>query len=301
VTDLPATPAPLPSPAALGGCEPGGVPPARLDVRAVLFDVNGTLIEIRTEDHADDVYRAAGHYLTYQGIDLRRHEVRESYLAELKAQRAESGERWPEFDAVEVWRRVVARHATDFTRGLPAAKRAQIPVALAELTRGVARRRLKLYPHVRAVLDVLASRFALAVVSDAQSAWARAELAQVDLLHRFDPVVVSGDLGYRKPDPRLFRRALDALGLRPDQAVYVGNDMYRDVFGAREVGMYTVMFDSDQGTKEHEDTEPHVRITDHRDLPGILEALTGTALPPLPAEEAELADDGPPEPPAPPP
>ena len=40
------------------------------DIRAVAFDVNGTLIRILTEDGADQVFRAAAHFLTYQGIDL---------------------------------------------------------------------------------------------------------------------------------------------------------------------------------------------------------------------------------------
>jgi putative hydrolase of the HAD superfamily len=44
----------------------------------------------------------------------------------------------------------------------------------------------------------------------------------------------------------------------------------RDIFGAREAGMQTAMFDSDQGTKEHLDCVPDYRITDFRDLLGIL-------------------------------
>jgi putative hydrolase of the HAD superfamily len=52
--------------------------------------------------------------------------------------------------------------------------------------------------------------------------------------------------------------------------VYVGNDMYRDIFGAREAGLTTVMFDSDQGTKAHLDCVPDHTITDFRDLLTIL-------------------------------
>ena len=80
-------------------------------------------------------------------------------------------------------------------------------------------------------------------------AYARAELHQVGLLDYFDPIVVSGDLGYRKPDRRLFQLALDGMGTAAENMVYVGNDMYRDIFGAREAGMWTVMFDSDQGRR----------------------------------------------------
>jgi putative hydrolase of the HAD superfamily len=42
--------------------------------------------------------------------------------------------------------------------------------------------------------------------------------------------------------------------------------MHRDIYGAREIGMGTVMYDSDQGTKYYEDCVPDHRITDFRDL-----------------------------------
>ena len=86
------------------------------------------------------------------------------------------------------------------------------------------------------MLDAVAARFPLAVVTDAQSAWARGELHGVGLDGYFDPVVVSGDHGYRKPDRRLFEHALIGLGVA-EHAVYVGNDMHRDIYGARAAGM----------------------------------------------------------------
>ena len=59
----------------------------------------------------------------------------------------------------------------------------------------------------------------------------------------------------------------------PKNAVYVGNDMHRDIFGAREAGLTTVMFDSDQGTKSYLDCVPDHTITDFRDLLPILGPL----------------------------
>ena len=46
--------------------------------------------------------------------------------------------------------------------------------------------------------------------------------------------------------------------------------MHRDIYGAREAGMKTVMFDSDQGTKDHEGCVPDYTINDHRELLEIL-------------------------------
>jgi len=240
------------------------------DIRAIAFDVNGTLVDIWTDDHEEAAFRATGHLLTYQGVDLRRGEVRELYFAHLDEQRRASPEEHPEFDAVRIWARIVEEHAGAYTRALPAAKRAQLPLLLAETYRGVTRHRLRLYPWVRDVLDVLATRFPLAVVTDAQWAWARAELHQVGLLGYFDPIVVSGEHGFRKPDRRLFDLALAGMGVAPEHALYVGNDMYRDVHGAQQAGMRAVLFASGQGRTSHADTVPEHVIGDHRELLDLL-------------------------------
>jgi putative hydrolase of the HAD superfamily len=143
-------------------------------------------------------------------------------------------------------------------------------VFLTEMARGISRRRLGLYPYVREVLDVLRPRYPLALVTDAQSEYARGELHKVGLLGYFDPIIVSGDHGYRQPDQRLFQLALDGMAVAAEETLYVGNDMYRDIYGAREAGLTTVMFDSDQGTKAYQDCMPDYTITDFRDLLQIL-------------------------------
>jgi putative hydrolase of the HAD superfamily len=242
-----------------------------MDIRAVAFDVNGTLVRILTQDGMDQIFRSVAHFLTYQGIDLHRHQIRDLYFGAMKEQQQASPEEHPEFDAVAIWRSIIQRHQTDFTRALPPGKLEQLPLFLAEMYRGISRCRLRLYPHVREVLDALRERYPLAIVTDAQSTYARGELHKVGLLDYFDPIVVSGDHGYRKPDRRLFQLALDAIGVAAQHALYVGNDLHRDTFGAREVGMTTVKFESDQGADVHLDCVPDYTITEFRDLLKILD------------------------------
>jgi putative hydrolase of the HAD superfamily len=242
-----------------------------MDIKAIAFDVNGTLIDIVTEDDMEAAFRAIGHFLTYQGIDLRRHQVRDLYFQTMKQQQRQSSEQYPEFDAVGVWRTIVTEHLTDFSRTLPTEQLAQLPQFLAEMYRGITRRRLKLYPHVLDVLNALRSRCRLAVVTDGQSSYARGELHKVGLIEYFDPIVVSGDHGFRKPDRRLFQFALDGMGIAAENAIYIGNDMHRDIFGARETGMRTIMFHSAHGAKEHDGCVPDYVAADWRDVLQIVE------------------------------
>ena len=212
-----------------------------MDIRAILFDVNGTLIDIETDEGLEEIYRGIAHFLTYQGILLHRWEVRDLYFQIMQRQRAGSTEKFVEWDAVSVWREFLQQTGSDYTRALPPEKLAQLPLFLAELHRGIARKRLRLFPQVQETLDQLRRHYRMAVVSDAQSAYAVPELRAVGILNYFNPVIVSGDYGYRKPDPRLFQKALAALEVQPEHALYLGNDLYHDIQGAQQIGMKAIL------------------------------------------------------------
>jgi putative hydrolase of the HAD superfamily len=66
------------------------------------------------------------------------------------------------------------------------------------------------------------------------------DLEQMGLGQRLDVAVFSSEVGYRKPDPRIFERALEALGVEPGNSLFVGDRLYEDVRGADELGMTTV-------------------------------------------------------------
>jgi putative hydrolase of the HAD superfamily len=242
------------------------------DLRAILFDVNGTLIDIETDEGRPKIYRAISRFLTYQGVMLPPDEIRERYFAAIAAQRAASLERYPEYDVVAIWRGLLqAAGLTPET--LPVEKLRQLPVFLAELHRALARKRLALYPDVRAVLDTLRRHYTLGVVSDAQSAYAVPELRAVGLNEYFATVIVSGDYGYRKPDSRLFAAALQELDVGPDQAIYVGNDMYCDIFGAQQAGLRTVFWPTQFGKKAHAGVAPDYTIAHFAQLPAAVAFL----------------------------
>jgi len=106
------------------------------------------------------------------------------------------------------------------------------------------------------VLNDLSPHYKLGVISDAQSAWCLPELRAVGIDGYFDAIIVSGDYGYRKPDPRLFKAALTTLGVAPENVLFVGNDMFRDVYAAKQQGIKAVFFYSNHGNKQPEVAEP---------------------------------------------
>ena len=86
----------------------------------------------------------------------------------------------------------------------------------------------------------------LAVVSNSDGRVEEA-LSAAGLLRYFDVVIDSALVGVEKPDPRIFQAALNALGVLPEEALYVG-DLYEvDIVGARAVGMEAVLLGQPNG------------------------------------------------------
>jgi len=220
-------------------------------IKGLLFDLYGTVVDIETDEGMEEIYRGIAHYLTYRGIDLHRWEVRDRYYRIMKKQKDGSPEEYPEIDVLAIWNALLLQEGVKE----PAARQ-ELSLILAHLYRAISRKRLQLYPGVKEVLDALRSAYRMAILSDAQPCFALPEMRAVGLEGYFDPVVISVDCGFRKPDRRIFGRALEAMNLGPEEVIFVGNDMYRDIYGASRLGIRTIFVDSNQGDKTHEKAKP---------------------------------------------
>ncbi len=104
--------------------------------------------------------------------------------------------------------------------------------------------------HVRAVEGAreLIERLATAGIPTAilTNGWNPLQQRKATLIGYQGPVLVSDDLGIRKPNPQAFMALADALGLTPDQMLYVGDTPETDIVGALGVGMQAIWFDWEQ-------------------------------------------------------
>jgi len=136
-------------------------------------------------------------------------------------------------DAVEAMRLVA--HTID-----PTVDESRILAAVASRRRRFESGLVEVEPGMLSSLDRLrAAGIRIGLVSDAGAddveSWPRSPLRE-----RFDAAVFSFELGVRKPDARMFRHVLDALGVPPDAAIFVGDGGSDEHRGARAVGMSTV-------------------------------------------------------------
>ncbi len=102
------------------------------------------------------------------------------------------------------------------------------------------RARHEAFPEARAVLAELSASHRLALVTNGASCLQREKLDASGLAEYFSAVVVSGEVGVGKPDPAIFRHALDELGCEAGHAVMVGDSLTRDVRGALDAGLRAV-------------------------------------------------------------
>ena len=209
-------------------------------IKGLLFDLNGTVTDIYTSECDDQIYRTLSNFLDYYRIRISPQTLCDEYFSLLRQQKKESKEQFPEFDVLKLFSDLLNKYKTEESLFVP-------PETAAIVFRAAGRYKLIPYDGVVSTLQTLSERYPLAAVSDGQAVWALPELHAVGLDRFFQFTVISSDFGFRKPDRRMYETALQKMNLPPEKVIFVGNDMYRDIYGAHELGMKTVFFRSNQG------------------------------------------------------
>ena len=240
------------------------------DIRAVVFDVYGTLVisgsgDVGTVDRSDrglqirTAFEAIGLPTTpdaLPSIDQLQGEIRDSN----DALRSETCPK-PEVDIVQVWRRILAR------QGIKPA----LTTDVARLAAGYESLANPTWPMPGAgdlMARLRAAGVPMGIVSNAQifTPWLVVDLLDADTLQaggfELDLCLFSNRFRQSKPGPRLFdvlREALARRGISPHQAVYVGNDMLNDVWAASQAGLRTVWFAGDTRSCRPRSDDPRCR------------------------------------------
>ncbi|WP_270619024.1 HAD family hydrolase [Paenibacillus macerans] len=136
----------------------------------------------------------------------------------------------------------------------------------------------KAMDHAAKTLEACRSRgLRLGIITNGIS---RLQHGKIDLLHLrpyFDMIVVSGDVDIRKPDPQIYRLALERLGVTPEKAVIVGDHPRNDIWGAAQVGIRGIWLRRKHAwDAELAGGEPWRSVYGLDEIPPLLEELAGT-------------------------
>ncbi|WP_255167636.1 HAD family hydrolase [Natrononativus amylolyticus] len=147
------------------------------------------------------------------------------------------------------------------------------PAAVATAYRETIADSLAPLPGVESMLDRLREEYRVGLLTNGPVRAQRDKLATLGWEGAFDAALVTGELEAGKPDRRAFEAILRELSVAPGEAVYVGDEVEADIYGATNAGLDAIQV-------LLEDTEPDPRAVAHleqatiaEELPGCLETL----------------------------
>lgn len=125
-------------------------------------------------------------------------------------------------------------------------------------------------------LRELRRHYRLAMVTNGIPDVQRTKIERASLAEYFDLLIVSGELGYGKPEARIYAETARLLGVMPEACVMVGDNFRRDVVGAQEAGIRGVWISIGR-EKPESPVEPWLTVVSLAELPGKLAELRGGA------------------------
>jgi len=235
-----------------------------VSIRAVFFDLDGTLLE---EGNLDVAVRNTAKAIAdlVPGLDpARLASINRQVFIEHWRETEEAfvtGARSGDEISLDIWRHALTGLGIDEPR---------LPEKALEIFVREANASYRLYEDVLPVLDALGSRRPLAVITNGASDVQRRKVAATGIESRFGAVMVSGELGTPKPDPRIFLRAAELLGVEPSAVLHVGDMLESDVGGAIAAGMTGIWLNRHERSRDTSDPAPAHEIRSLSELPGLL-------------------------------
>jgi putative hydrolase of the HAD superfamily len=100
------------------------------------------------------------------------------------------------------------------------------------------------------------------------------DLEQMGMAERLDVAVFSSEVGWRKPHPSIFERALEALGVRASDTLFVGDTLATDIKGAWLLGMHTCQAVWFRADEDPEAPEPDFQAFTQMDVLTVVNRLS---------------------------
>lgn len=218
------------------------------------FDIDGTLCDYGADPHSalDEVCRKLSIEVSLDP---------EEYYELYKVVNREAPDGSYEEISNEAYRRLLEK------AGIPDAA---LALRVGEEYREARLASLRLYPETLTVIENLAERYRLGIISNGPGEIQRAKLERFGLKGFFDSVVISGEVGVEKPDTAIFRLALERSGAQAAQSAHVGDSLEHDVKGAVRAGLLSLWINRRVLPLQGVDVAPHYAFPR---LDGILSLL----------------------------
>lgn len=204
-----------------------------------VFDLYGTLVDIKTDETKKVVWKQMALFYRYSGIVYNWEELKEMFF-----QYCQREERRQKYDNTsKFFQETYAEiKIENVFKKLYTAKGVEPDDELVYKTavhfRRITIQRLKLYKGARELLEAIRnSGKKLYLLTNAQRVFTEFEINSLDIAKYFDGIIISSDEGVKKPDKKFFDILKDRYDVDFSKAIMIGNDAGSDVNGAKKVGM----------------------------------------------------------------
>jgi FMN phosphatase YigB (HAD superfamily) len=247
-----------------------------MPVRAVVFDLFDTLVDLRFEDlpkhELDGRWLPASTKALYAAVSARAPlelgDFVDTLIAldkQLHAPRYKEGREVPTGERFEA---LVDHLGIDDP---------ELPEELTSLHMGVLKSAVRVPEHHQALLGKLGERVRVGLCSNfTHSETALGILEEAGFDAHLDAIVVSDAVGWRKPRGEIFEHTLQALEVAPEEVLHVGDSLRADIGGAHALGIRNVWItrriaDPEKALREHEGPAPDHAITDLDEVLALLD------------------------------
>lgn len=215
-----------------------------------IFDLYGTLVDIRTEESGTELWEKLALFYGYYGACYQGEELHQAFLQTVQEMEAghpklrqDSHEAFPEIEIERVFEELYRKKGVS----LPL----EHAVYTGQLFRILSTEYLRLYEGTRKMLETLKKHGKkMYLLSNAQKIFTEYEMRALDIANYFDGIFISSEHGVKKPDVRFFEKLLETYGICREQAIMIGNDGICDIEGAKEAGLATLYVHSNLSPEE---------------------------------------------------
>lgn len=200
-----------------------------------IFDLYGTLVDIRTDESGDVFWgKVAKIYKSY-GADYTSKELHDSYYRFAKTEKIRTQFMHPfyshiEINLVNVFKKLYIKKGVNPTAEMLSNTAVKFRKASTEF--------IKLYDGVTDLLQSLKDAGKkVYLLSNAQSCFTVPELEELGLINFFDGIFISSDCACSKPGKKFFEKLIKHYDLDKKESIMIGNDCISDMQGAHDVGI----------------------------------------------------------------
>jgi putative hydrolase of the HAD superfamily len=240
----------------------------------ILFDLGSTLLyfdgpwsELVGEMHQQLYLRLKG-----SGLDFPQEAFMRDFRSQMEVYHARRETDFREYTTMAILKKVLEGW------GYPAVQDEELEKAIAAMY-AVSQRHWQIEEDTIQTLQILGGRsYRLGLISNAgDDADVQMLVDNAGIRSYFDLILTSAGESIRKPDPYIFRKALDYWSIKPHQAVMVGDTLNADILGANNAGMFSIWInrrvDKSRLTQEEKNIKPDATISSLGELPPLLEKL----------------------------